>query len=152
MAAIAVKKRHFAGGGSQLDGNALYEVKGLSAILRNIADDLAALQAAVPAAIAAATYVAPSANPAVTSSQNATAAAAVQGGGYVQADVQSIATLANALKVSYNAAQVDVAALDTETGSLRTQLIALAADVNDIRTKINAVAGATILTTKDANE
>ncbi len=49
--------------------------------------------------------------PALTSSQNATAAAAVQTGSYVQADVESIRTLANALKISYNALQVDVVAI-----------------------------------------
>lgn len=61
---------------------------------------------------------------ALTSTQNATAAAATQTGSYVQVDVQTIATLANALKTSYNAAQVDIAALRTAflalTAALRT--------------------------------
>jgi hypothetical protein len=62
-----------------------------------------------------------SAPAAVTSSQNATTNAAVQSGSYVQADVQTITTLANALKVSYNAAQVDIAALQTELAALTTK-------------------------------
>ena len=59
---------------------------------------------------------------ALTSSQNATANAATQTGAYVQADVQSIAALANALKVSYNAAQVDIATLRTALNTLLTNM------------------------------
>lgn len=50
---------------------------------------------------------------ALTSSQNATAAAGTQTGSYVQADVQRIATLADALKANYNQAQADIATLRT---------------------------------------
>jgi hypothetical protein len=60
--------------------------------------DIAAVAANVPAAAA------------LTSVQNATTNAAVQSVAYVQADAETVATLANALKVSYNALQVDVAA------------------------------------------
>jgi hypothetical protein len=60
--------------------------------------------------------------PAVTSTQNATAAAATQTGSYVQADAQTVATLANALKTSYNAAQVDIAALSAAVETLMDAL------------------------------
>lgn len=149
MAAIAVKQRHFVGGGSKLDGNADYETTGLAAILRNIADDLAMLNLV---AIAAANYAAPSANPAVTSVQEATADANAQGVGYVQADAQTMTALANSLQTKYNALQVDIAALNVETASLHTQLVALAADVAGIRSKINTAASGSLLTTKSATE
>lgn len=57
-----------------------------------------------------------------TSSQNATTNASAPSVGYVQAEAASTATLANALKVSYNAAQVDVAALATKLNTLLTEL------------------------------
>jgi hypothetical protein len=60
---------------------------------------------------------------AVTSSQNSTTNAATQTSSYVQGDVQLIATLANALKVSYNAAQVDIAALRVEVLALTNALV-----------------------------
>lgn len=60
-----------------------------------------------------------------TSSQNSTTGAATQSGSYVQADVQTIATLANALKVSYNAAQVDIAALVALVNQLRTAALSV---------------------------
>ena len=60
---------------------------------------------------------------AVTSSQNATTNASTNGASYVQADVNSIVTLANALKVSYNAAQVDIAALRVEVLALTNALV-----------------------------
>lgn len=59
---------------------------------------------------------------ALTSAQNATAAAATQTSSYVQADVQTIATLANALKTSYNQLQTDVAALQSKINAELTAL------------------------------
>jgi hypothetical protein len=61
---------------------------------------------------------------AVGSVQNATTNASVPSVGYVQAEAASTATLANALKVNYNAAQLDIAALRTELLALQNQLIA----------------------------
>lgn len=90
--------------------------------------DLVTTQAPVVAAPAALTSSAPAA---VTSSQNATTNAATQSGSYVQADVQTITALANALKVNYNAAQVDIAAL-------RTTLAATQADVAALRATLAA--------------
>jgi hypothetical protein len=87
--------------------------------LGDVADDLAALAARLGAGAAVA------AADALTSSQNNTANAALQTGSYVQADVESIRTLANALKVSYNALQVDVAALRTKVGELITAATAV---------------------------
>lgn len=82
-----------------------------------------------PAAITAAAVTVPQSHvaqvgaaAAVTSVQEATANAAAQSGSYVQADVQSIAALANSLKIKYNAAQVDVAALRAEVAALTTAL------------------------------
>lgn len=51
--------------------------------------------------------------PALTSTQNATTVASAPSAGYVQAEAVTTANLANALKISYNALQVDVAALRT---------------------------------------
>ena len=62
-----------------------------------------------------------SAPAAATSSQNGTTNASAPSVGYVQAEAASTATLANALKVSYNAAQADIAALITELGALTTK-------------------------------
>lgn len=59
---------------------------------------------------------------AATSSQNGTTNASAPSVGYVQAEAASTATLANALKVSYNAAQVDIATLITELGAVTTKL------------------------------
>jgi hypothetical protein len=57
----------------------------------------------------------------------ATASAATQTSSYVQADVQSIATLANALKVDYNKTIADVAALVAQVNALRVDDLALRA-------------------------
>lgn len=57
---------------------------------------------------------------AVTAVTVATANAAVQSGGYVQADVQTIATLANALKVELNKAIADLTLMRTELATLTT--------------------------------
>lgn len=51
---------------------------------------------------------------ALTSAQNATTNASAPSVGYVQAEAASAATLVNALKVNYNAAQVDIASLRTK--------------------------------------
>jgi hypothetical protein len=59
---------------------------------------------------------------AVTSVQEATANANTQTASYVQADVQTIAALANSLKIKYNAAQADIAAL---RGTVASLLVAL---------------------------
>lgn len=68
-----------------------------------------------------ATHIGQSSAPAaVTSSQNGTTNASAPSAGYVQAEAASTATLANALKVSYNAAQVDIAALRAELAALTT--------------------------------
>ena len=117
----------------------------------------AAVTSSAPAAI---TSSAPSS---VTSSQNATTKAATQTGSYVQAEVQTITTLANALKISYNAAQVDVAALratllttqadvvalratslatQADVVALRATLFATQADLATTRTKLNAALAA----------
>ena len=90
--------------------------------------DAVTTQAPVVAAPAALTSSAPAA---VTSLQNSTTNAATQSGSYVQADVQTITALANALKVNYNAAQVDIA-------TLRTTLAATQADVAALRTTLAA--------------
>lgn len=67
------------------------------------------------------THIAAQAAPtALTSSQNATTNASAPSSGYVQAEAASSATLANALKVSYNAAQADIATLRTEVAALVT--------------------------------
>lgn len=58
---------------------------------------------------------------AATGGTVATADAADQSVIYVEADVDSIATLANALKVAHNLTATDVATLVTELGSLRTK-------------------------------
>ena len=74
----------------------------------------------------------------VTSSQNATATAATQTSSYVQADVQTIATLANALKTNYNAAQVDVAAASALANALKVSYNAAQTDLVALRTAYNA--------------
>lgn len=89
--------------------------------LQDIADDLAALATGIGA------VTAPTAAGALTSTQNATTNASAPGVGYVQAESASIATLANALKVSYNAAQVDIAALRTKLNEVITNLAAVVA-------------------------
>jgi hypothetical protein len=88
----------------------------------------AALDRLVPTAIASVgaltvpqTHIAAfAAVAAKTSSANATAAAATQTSSYVEADVQTIATLANALQTSLNLTTADVATLITELTNLRT--------------------------------
>ena len=55
----------------------------------------------------------------------ATTNAASQSSSYVQADVQTIATLANALKVDYNKTITDIAALIALTNQERTDILAL---------------------------
>lgn len=63
-----------------------------------------------------------SAPAAVTSTQNATTGASAPSVGYVQAEAVTTANLANALKVSYNAAQADIAALRATNAALVTAL------------------------------
>lgn len=82
-----------------------------------------------------------SAPAALTSSQNATANANTQTASYVQTDVQTIATLANALKVSYNAAQVDIAALRTTLAAVQTDLATLRTLVNNELTALQITGG-----------
>jgi hypothetical protein len=121
--------------------------------LRDVADDLAALNGAVgeivvPAALGALTSAA---DAALTAATVATANATAPGVGYVQAEAASAATLANALKVAVNALIVDITAL-------RTAYNLAQADVSTIRTKVNSVisalddvdplAGVTLKTTK----
>ncbi len=124
-----------------------------------------ALTSSAPSAVtssapAAVTSSAPSA---VTSSQNATTNASAPGVTYDQTEAASTATLANALKVSYNAAQVDVAALratllaaqadivalratslatQVDVVNLRATLLATQADLATTRTKLNAALAA----------
>lgn len=69
--------------------------------------------------------------PALTSSQVATANANTQTASYVQADAQSIATLANALKVAYNLLQADLVAI-------RANDVLQQADLANTRTVLNA--------------
>lgn len=76
-------------------------------------------------------------NATATSSQNSTAAAATQTGSYVQADVQTIATLANALKTSYNAAQADLATAVTLVNALKTSYNQVQTDLAALRTSYN---------------
>lgn len=104
---------------------------------------MGALTSSAPAAVGSA------ADGALTSSQNATTNAATQTGSYVQADVQSIATLANALKTNYNQLQTDVAALrtaynlaQTDIVNLRATLLATQADLATARTTLNAALAA----------
>lgn len=73
----------------------------------------------LPAAVIPQTHIAAETP---TSSQNATTNASAPSVGYVQAEAASTATLANALKVSYNAAQVDIAAIATKLNTLLTEL------------------------------
>lgn len=89
----------------------------------------AAADAWKPATVATTGIVVPqthiaaaSAPAAATAVTVATANAATQTGSYVQADVQSIAALANALKTALNANIADVAALVTEVGALTTKV------------------------------
>jgi hypothetical protein len=100
--------------------------------------DAVTTQAPVVAAPAALTSAAPVA---LTSSQNATAAAATQSGSYVQADAQTIAALANALKTNYNAAQVDIAALRTNQGLMQADIAALRTTVAAILTALKTAGG-----------
>jgi hypothetical protein len=80
------------------------------------------------AAMGALTSSAPAA---VTSSQNATTIAVTPANAsYTQADQTTIANLANALKISYNAAQVDIAALRTTLAAVQTDLATLRTLVN----------------------
>ena len=60
------------------------------------------------------------ANAAQTGATVATANANAQTGSYVQADVQTIATLANALKTDYNKTITDVGTIVTELNNVRT--------------------------------
>jgi hypothetical protein len=100
--------------------------------------DVVTTQAPVVAAPAALTSSAPAA---VTSSQNSTANANTQTGSYVQADVQSITALANALKVSYNAAQVDIAALRTTLAATQADVAALRTTVANMLTNLKTAGG-----------
>lgn len=59
---------------------------------------------------------------ALTATAIAAANAATQTGSYVQADVQTIATLANELKTDYTALLADVTALRTTVANLLTEL------------------------------
>src|SRR4029077_143734 len=95
-------------------------------------------QAPVVAAPVALTSAAPVA---LTSTQNSTTNAATQSGSYVQADAQTIAALANALKVNYNAAQVDIAALRTNQGLIQADLAALRTTVAAILTALKTTGG-----------
>jgi hypothetical protein len=115
---------------------------GVSTQAANVAAQ-GALTSAAPSAVGSA------ADGALTSSQNATTNASAPGVGYVQAEAASTATLANALKVSYNALQVDVAALrtaynlaQTDVVNLRATLLATQADLATTRTKVNAALAA----------
>lgn len=131
----------------------------IATALRDIADDFASVSLAAPAALtataaAALTSAAPAA---LTSSQLATADANAQTGSYVQADVTSIRTLANAQKVSYNALQVDFVDLRTKYTAvqvdfvdLRTKYTALLADITALRVQLaaQATAGAAKKTVK----
>lgn len=108
-------------------------------------------QAPVVAAPVALTSAAPvaltsSAPAAVTSSQTSTADAATQTSSYVQADAQTVATLANALKVAHNAAQVDIVALratslatQADVAAIRTNQGLIQADLAALRTKVAAI-------------
>lgn len=78
--------------------------------------------------VPAATYAAP----AVTAATVATASAADQSGSYVEADVDSIATLANALKAETNK-------VITDNTAQNTALAALAADVLVLKKLINSL-------------
>ena len=81
----------------------------------------AARQAGLPYGVAN-NLTAVSAPSTVTSSQEATTNAATQTGAYVQADVQTIATLANSLKIKYNAAQTDISNLRGTVNNIVTAL------------------------------
>jgi hypothetical protein len=108
-----------------------------SGILGKIADasEIAALgdmlavllDAANPSVSVNATTI--GAAPTQTGATVATTNAATQSGSYVQADVQTIATLANALKVDYNKTITDVAALVTAITALRVDVLALRASL-----------------------
>lgn len=108
----------------------------LTVALRNIATDLAAINGTKAVAAPAAQTSAVDA--ALTSSQNATANGS---------DAGTTETLANALKVSYNALQADVVALRTAYDAAQADITALYVTVNALRTALNAGAGATLLTT-----
>lgn len=75
-----------------------------------------------------ATYAAP----AVTAATIATADAADQTSSYVEADVDSIATLANATKVEVNKLVVDKASTNTALAALAADVIALKKVINQL--------------------
>jgi len=103
------------------------------------ATNVVATAAAHQSAVSAPAAVTSAQASALTSSQNATTGAATQTSSYVQADVQTIATLANALKVSYNALQVDVAAILAAYQLAQADVVALRAEVAALTTSHNAL-------------
>lgn len=140
-----------------IQDNAADAVSNVSLALRDIADDLVTVKAAAPAALTAGAPAAATATTlaSITSTQNGTTGASAPSGSYVQAEAVTAANLANALKVSYNAAQADVSTLQTKYNALlvdftdlRTKYTALLADVTAIRTSVATVGAGTLLTTK----
>jgi hypothetical protein len=116
----------------------------ITTALRDVADDLAALNISVGsvAAPSAAGALTSSQAGALTSSQNATTTAS---------DPTTTQALANALKTSYNAAQVDIAALRTAYNAAQVDIAALRTTLNLVITALTAVnpaGGTTIKTLK----
>lgn len=117
------------------------DIQDLGAVIAGDAVTVQAAHVAAPAALTSSQNGAltSSQDGALTSSQNATANANAQTGSYVQADVQTITTLANALKVSYNAAQTDLAALRTAYNALQADVVALRTSYNAAQVDIAAL-------------
>lgn len=146
---MAVISSEFGTGGSGLTPGGMSGRPWLAQILQDVATDLAGMRAAgltspVPAAIsagaatalAAATAGGAAGVPAAeTAATIATANAAAQTGAYVQADVQTIATLANANKTVTNQLVTDVGTVITELAALVTLVNQLRADLADARAK-----------------
>jgi len=98
-----------------------------------------------PTTVVAATTVGAAVTPtssapsAQTGATVSTTSAATQTGSYVQADVQTIATLANALKTDYNKTITDVGAILTTLGAAVTDVGTLATRLNQARVDILAL-------------
>lgn len=105
----------------------------VSAQATNVPGPSAITATVVDAATAVAVGTQTAANPAaLTSTVIAAADAATQTGSYVQADVQTIATLANELKLDYTALRVDVTAI-------RAEVIKLVTDITEAFVAIDAL-------------
>lgn len=104
--------------GKQADANASVPMGDLLSVVLDVSN---------PNVVVAATTVGASVSQ--TGATVATADAATQTSSYVQVDVQTVATLANALKVDYNKTITDVAALVARLNQARVDILALRAEL-----------------------